>query len=56
MNLYLDLEQTVIDSWDSGLLINSTTVKDWLERLAVKEVSVFSFAVWNEQEIGRAHV
>jgi len=50
MNVYLDLEQTVVDSWDSGLLVNSTTVKDWLERLAVKEVSVFSFAVWNEQD------
>lgn len=50
MNVFLDLEETVIDSWDSGLLCNSSQVREWLAQHNVKQVDIFSFAVWNEQD------
>lgn len=50
MKVFLDLEETVIDSWDSGLLINITKVKTWLSSLGIKEVSVFSAAIWNDSD------
>jgi hypothetical protein len=48
--VFLDLEETVIDSWDSGLLVNSAQVRDWLAQHEIKGVDIFSFAVWNQQD------
>lgn len=50
MNVFLDLEETVIDSWNSGLLINVQKLKDFLNEQKVKEVRIFSFAIWDEAD------
>ena len=50
MNVFLDLEGTVITNWDENLLMNTTKVRLWLESLGVRKVHVFSFAVWNDRD------
>lgn len=47
MKYFLDLEETVIDSWQSGRLVNVNKLKT----LNMSEVTIFSFAVWNAQDI-----
>lgn len=48
--IFLDLEETVIDSWDSGLLVNSGQVRDFLKQQDVTNVTIFSFAVWDTND------
>lgn len=49
--VFLDLEETVIDSWGSGLLINIQKVRSWLQQFGSKKpVHIFSFAVWDQQD------
>jgi hypothetical protein len=48
--VFLDLEETVINNWDEGLLANTSQVREFLATLAVTQFTVFSFAVWNEQD------
>lgn len=48
--IFLDLEETVIDSWQSGLLVNSHKVRDFLADQQVSNVTIFSFAVWNDED------
>ena len=48
--VFLDLEETVIDSWDSGLLVNSGKVRDFLQQNSVKSVHIFSFAIWTDKD------
>lgn len=49
-NVFLDLEETVINNWDEGLLVNATRVREFLSEQGVKEFTVFSFAVWNDKD------
>ena len=56
--IFLDLEETVITSWDEGLLCNSSRVRDFLTEHDAKSFTVFSFAVWNDkhkQDFERLH-
>ena len=49
--LFLDLEETIIDSWASGLLINTDIIKSWVGRTRQDcEVHIFSFAIWNDED------
>jgi hypothetical protein len=48
MKVFLDLEDTVIDNWHSGTPVNIPEVKFFLKLSDVSEVSLFSFAVWDE--------
>ncbi len=48
--VFLDLEQTVIDSWDNPLLMNVEKIRDTLDLLSVTEVGIFSFAIWNDED------
>lgn len=50
IQVFLDLEETVIDSWGSGLLVNTEKVKNWLQNRNAKHVHIFSFAVWNDKD------
>jgi hypothetical protein len=50
-NVFLDLEDTVLDDWESGLLVNTEKVKTFLHSLSVTEFTVFSFAVWDESDV-----
>lgn len=51
--LYLDLEGTVITSFDDALLANTCRVRDFLDAnsdLDRADVRVFSFAVYNDKD------
>ena len=48
--VFLDLEQTVITTWDDGYLANTTQVREFLAAQGAIQFTVFSFAVWNEQD------
>jgi hypothetical protein len=58
MKLFLDLEETIIKSWDNSLLCNVNTVKKFIETSSFVEansanllpVTIFSFAIWNEKD------
>lgn len=47
---FLDLEETVIDSWGSARLVNTNFMQAFLQRHGVKQVHIFSFAVWNDKD------
>jgi len=51
--LYIDLEETIIRSWDQPFLINTDRIKRFVDKHCFKEVSIFSFAIWNN--IDREH-
>lgn len=48
--VFLDLEDTIIDTWDSGNLRNVLRIKGWLDTqpAPVEELRIFSFAIWND--------
>jgi hypothetical protein len=50
-NVFLDLEQTVLSSWDEGVLVNKTKVHDFLKEQKATGFHVFSFAVWNDDDV-----
>lgn len=51
MKVFLDLEGTVVDDWTNMKLVNARRVGDFLQKLKVIEVGVFSFAVWNDNDL-----
>lgn len=51
--LYIDLEETIIRSWDQPFLINIDRVKQFVNKHGFKEINIFSFAIWNN--IDREH-
>jgi hypothetical protein len=50
-NIFLDLEETIIESWQNPVLVNSSRMKDWLEDKRVTEIGIFSFAILNEADL-----
>lgn len=40
-----------MDSWDSGLLANVSKLREFVAENDVKEVTVFSFAVWDDKDV-----
>lgn len=52
-DIFLDLEETVINNWDDGFLVNSTKLRNFLKCQRVSEVGIFSFAVWNKDDFDR---
>lgn len=46
--IWLDLEQTIISSWDDPILCNVEKIRNFL--INTKSVNIFSFAVWNEKD------
>ena len=47
---WLDLEQTIIASWDDVFLINVGSIKEFLKDRGITEVGIFSFAIYNEAD------
>jgi hypothetical protein len=49
MKLFLDLELTLIDTWDECNVINRNValIRDWIDENEPDEIGVFSFAVWD---------
>lgn len=56
-HLFLDLEDTVItpvlDGWFNTHMINVQKVKDFIAEFKPDAVHLFSFAVWNQEELKR---
>jgi hypothetical protein len=48
---FWDLEETCMTSWSDGCLANVSKLRDWVEENNVTEVTVFSFAVWNDADV-----
>ena len=56
--VFLDLEETVINNWNDGLLVNTTRVREFLASQGATQFTVFSFAVWDkkdQQDFERLH-
>ena len=51
MNVWLDLEQTIINNWQEGLLINSTAIRRWLNQHEVGDIHIWSFAIYNDKDL-----
>jgi hypothetical protein len=51
MKVFLDLEQTVINSWHDHTLINGRKIKFALKHLGVSSVSIFSFAIDDDKDM-----
>jgi hypothetical protein len=50
MNVFLDLEETIIHSWSDARLMNAQRIRDFLHQNSVNQVSIFSFAVWDDND------
>jgi hypothetical protein len=50
-NVFLDLEGTIIDGWNSGLLINPNKIKIWLDSNNIGDIHIFSFALYNNKDL-----
>ena len=48
--LWLDLEETIINNWNDGLLINSTRIRNWLDNNNIDDINIWSFAIWDEKD------
>jgi hypothetical protein len=49
-NIYLDLEETIIQSWHDPLLINVEKLRSWLHDHNAKKIHIFSFAIYNDRD------
>jgi hypothetical protein len=47
---FLDLEETVIDSWGSARLVNTDSVRKFLRLQGAQKVGVFSFAIQTDSD------
>jgi hypothetical protein len=47
---FLDLEETIINSWHDQRLCNVSKIKKLLKNNFVENISIFSFAIWNEKD------
>lgn len=50
MKVFLDLEATIIHSWSNPTLCNLQKVRNFLKTHDAKQVSIFSFAIWDEKD------
>lgn len=50
MTIWLDLEETIINNWDDGLLINVSRIKRWLDINDAKTINIWSFAIWTKED------
>ena len=48
--LFLDLEQTIISSWNDPHIINAKAIRDHIEHSNYDEFSIFSFAVYHNED------
>lgn len=48
--VFLDLEQTIIASFDDPFLINVQSIKQFLQERNITEVGIFSFAIWDQKD------
>ena len=51
MNIFLDIEGTLIKSLDEPVAINHQRIKNLLEHLGSSSVSLFAFGFWTQTEL-----
>ena len=49
-NHFFDLEDTIIDSWQNQTLVNVHKVRKYISDNNIKDVVIFSAAVWNDKD------
>lgn len=49
--LFLDLEATVIESWEVPVLDNIEKIKQILRELNPHKIGIFSFAIWSDEDL-----
>lgn len=50
MRVFIDLEETIIESWDNPILMDVSKLKNILSTLEISSVDVFSATVWNDAD------
>jgi hypothetical protein len=51
LEVWLDLEGTVINNWDDGLFIQHVSkIKDYLQDVKPTFLNIWSFAIWTQKE------
>ncbi|PPD55509.1 MAG: hypothetical protein CTY12_00605 [Methylotenera sp.] len=51
IKIWLDLEETIINNWYDGLLINPGRIKKWIKSTYnVDEINIWSFAIYDEKD------
>lgn len=48
--VFLDLEETIIESWDNPIIMNHKKISKFLRNLDITHVGIFSFAIWNDED------
>lgn len=49
--VFLDLEETIIHSWDDPRLMNVDKIRSFLEEKQVSEIQIFSFAISHDKDL-----
>jgi len=49
--LFLDLEATVIESWEVPVLVNISKITQILHKLSPRKIGIFSFAIWSDDDL-----
>lgn len=49
--LFLDLEETVIKSWDNPELINVDKIKNFIKKISPDEINILSVAIWCNSDV-----
>jgi hypothetical protein len=48
--VFIGLEETVIDNWHNGMLVNASRVREFLAQQDSTYFTIFSFAIWKEED------
>lgn len=48
--LFLDLEGTIIKTWENPTIINSMKISNFIKHNGFEEIGIFSFAIWNQAD------
>ncbi|MBP7284948.1 MAG: hypothetical protein KBA66_25400 [Leptospiraceae bacterium] len=49
--LFLDLEKTIIHSWDDPILINEERIINIIRSVNPSKIGIYSFAIYNKQDL-----
>lgn len=52
---FFDLEETIILSWNDPVLVNKDRVTRFIEENSIKEITIFSAAIWNDEDKSHFH-
>ncbi len=49
--LFLDLEKTIIHSWDDPIIINEERITDIIRRINPNKIGVYSYAIYSQKDL-----